>query len=98
VVIGVPREIKPDEYRVALIPVGAETLREHGHRVLVQKGAGEGSGIDDGLYADHGAEIVESPEEIYRRADLVVKVKEPIGQERRWVRRGQVVFGYFHFA
>jgi len=97
-VIGVPREVKPDEYRVALIPVGAETLRARGHQVLIQKGAGEGSGIDDRLYADHGAEVVENPEEVYRRADLVVKVKEPIGEERRWVRRGQVVFGYFHFA
>jgi len=98
VVIGVPKEIKPDEYRVALIPVGAEVLKARGHTVLVQKGAGEGSGIADELYAEHGAEIVESPEELYRRAELVLKVKEPLGPERGWLRRGQIVFGYFHFA
>ena len=97
-VIGVPREIKPDEYRVALIPVGAEELRRRGHRVVIQRGAGEGSGIDDGLYAEHGAEIVDGPAEVYHAADLVVKVKEPMPQEYGLLRRGQIVFGYFHFA
>jgi len=97
-IVGVPREIKPDEYRVALIPVGAEELRKRGHRVLVERGAGEGSGIDDGLYAEHGAEIVEGPEEVFAEADLVVKVKEPMPQEYGRLRRGQTVFAYFHFA
>ena len=97
-VIGVPREIKADEYRVALIPVGAEELRRRGHRVLVQKGAGEGCGIDDALYAEHGAEIVEDPAAVYGAADLVVKVKEPLPQEFGFLRRGQIVFGYFHLA
>jgi len=97
-IVGVPREIKPDEYRVALIPVGAEELRKRGHRVLVERGAGEGSGIDDGLYAEHGAEIVEGPEEVFDEADLVVKVKEPMPQEYGRLRRGQTVFTYFHFA
>jgi len=98
VVIGVPKEIKPDEYRVAMIPVGAEELRRRGHRVIVQQGAGEGSGIDDSLYAEHGAEIVEDAEAVYALADLVVKVKEPLPQEHGLLRRGQAVFGYFHFA
>jgi alanine dehydrogenase len=97
-IVGVPKEIKPDEYRVALIPVGAEELRRRGHRVLVQRAAGEGSGIDDRLYAEHGAEIVDSPEALYRQAALVVKVKEPLPQEHPLLRRGQIVFGFFHFA
>jgi len=97
-IVVVPKEIKPDEYRVALIPVGAEELRRRNHRVLVQRGAGEGSGIDDRLYAEHGAEIVESAEAIYQQADLVVKVKEPLPQEHPLLRRGQIIFGYFHFA
>jgi len=98
VVIGVLKEVKADEYRVALIPVGAEELRRRGHRVLVQQGAGEGSGIDDALYAEHGAEIVGSAEAVYAQAELVIKVKEPLPQEYRLLRRGQAVFGYFHFA
>ena len=97
-VIGVPREIKPDEYRVALIPVGAEELRRRGHRVLVQRGAGEGSGIDDELYSEHGAEIADDAAELYRAADLLVKVKEPLPQEHGLLRRGQIIFCYFHFA
>jgi len=98
VIIGVPKEIKPDEYRVALLPVGAEELRRKGHRVIVQRGAGEGSGVDDGLYAEHGAEIADGAEAVYAQADLVVKVKEPLPQEYGLLRRGQAVFGYFHFA
>lgn len=97
-IIGVPKEIKADEYRVALMPVGAEELVKRGHRILVQRGAGEGSGIDDELYAAHGAQIVDDPAAIYAEADLVVKVKEPLAQEHRLLRRGQIVFGYFHFA
>mgnify|MGYP000616254023 CR=1 FL=1 len=97
-IIGVPKEIKPDEYRVALLPVGAEELRRKGHRVIVQRGAGEGSGVDDGLYAEHGAEIADGAEAVYAQADLVVKVKEPLPQEYGLLRRGQAVFGYFHFA
>lgn len=97
-VIGVPREIKADEYRVALMPVGAEELLKRGHRVLVQRGAGEGSGIDDELYAAHGAEIVADLAALYARADLIVKVKEPLPQEYPLLRRGQAVFGYFHLA
>jgi len=98
VVVGVPREVKPDESRVALIPVGAEELRRRGHRVLVQRGAGEGSGLGDGLYADSGAEIAADAEAVYATADLVVKVKEPMPREFGLLRRGQIVFGFFHFA
>jgi len=97
-IIGVPKEVKTDEYRVALIPVGAELLHEHGHEVLIEHDAGEGSGIPDGAYAGHGAEIVGSAQEVYERADLIVKVKEPVPQEYPLLREGQVVFGYFHFA
>ncbi len=97
-VIGVPREVKSDEYRVALIPVGAEELRRRGHRVVVQRGAGEGSGIEDELYAQHGAEFVPDAAAVYAQADLVLKVKEPLPQEHPLLRPGQIVFGYFHFA
>lgn len=97
-IIGVPKETKADEYRVALIPYGAEALRQHGHRVLIERGAGAGSGIADGQYAALGAEIVESADEVYRQADLIVKVKEPLSQEFGFLREGLIVFGYFHFA
>lgn len=97
-VIGVPKEIKTDEYRVAMIPVGVEELTRAGHRVLIQAGAGQGSGISDQQYADNGAEIVASAEEIWKRADLIVKVKEPLPNEWPMLRPGQIVFTYFHFA
>lgn len=96
--IGVPKEIKTDEYRVAMIPVGVEELTRAGHCVLIQAGAGMGSGIADEQYAHHGAEIVASAEEVWRRSDLVVKVKEPMREEWPWMHQGQVVFTYFHFA
>ncbi|MGH7202429.1 MAG: alanine dehydrogenase, partial [Planctomycetaceae bacterium] len=97
-IVGVPREIKQDEYRVAMIPVGVEELTQAGHRVLVQTGAGQGSGIPDELYVENGAEIVESAEQIFAEAQLVVKVKEPQFDEWPLLRPGQVVFTYFHFA
>ncbi|HJZ94687.1 MAG TPA: alanine dehydrogenase [Gemmataceae bacterium] len=97
-IVGVPREVKSDEYRVAMIPVGAEELRRSGHRVLVQTGAGQGSGIPDDRYAASGAEIVTDGATIWRQADLVVKVKEPLPDEWSLMRAGQTVFTYFHFA
>ncbi len=97
-IVGAPKEIKQDEYRVGLTPVGVEALVEAGHRVLVQAGAGAGSGIDDDHYRRHGAEIVRKPEKIYEAADLIVKVKEPQPPEYELLRPGQVVFTYFHFA
>jgi alanine dehydrogenase len=96
--VGVPREIKPDEYRVAMIPVGVEELTRAGHKVLVQSGAGQGSGIGDDQYAAHGAEIVTESSAIWKRADLIVKVKEPLPDEWPLMRAGQIVFTYFHFA
>src|SRR5262249_17504239 len=97
-IVGVPREVKSDEYRVAMIPVGAEELSRSGHRVLVQTGAGQGSGIPDDRYAASGAEIVTDGATIWRQADLVVKVKEPLPDEWSLMRAGQTVFTYFHFA
>ncbi|HEX3148161.1 MAG TPA: alanine dehydrogenase [Gemmataceae bacterium] len=97
-IVGVPREVKSDEYRVALLPVGAEELRRTGHRVLVQAGAGLGSGIADERYAVTGAEIVADAAAIWKQADLIVKVKEPLPDEWPLMRSGQVVFTYFHFA
>jgi alanine dehydrogenase len=97
-IVGVPTEVKPDEYRVGMRPVGAEVLTEQGHTVLVQAGAGLGSGFADAEYDAAGAEIVPRAEDIWHRADLVVKVKEPQTREIGLIRRGQTVFTYFHFA
>lgn len=96
--VGVPKEIKQDEYRVALLPVGVEELTRSGHRVLVEHGAGLGSGIPDDQYAIHGAEIVAGPEDIFGQAELVVKVKEPQPEEWPLLREDQMLFTYFHFA
>ena len=97
-IVGVPKEIKADEYRVAILPVGAEELTIAGHQVLIETGAGTGSGIPDAQYAAAGATIVADVAAIWERADLVVKVKEPQGQEWPRMRSGQVLFTYFHFA
>ena len=97
-IIGVPREVKQDEYRVALLPVGAEELVRRGHRVLIEAGAGLGSGLPDHAYLEVGAELVEGPGEVFGKADLIVKVKEPQPGEWSMIRSGQVVFTYFHFA
>src|SRR6476620_9168230 len=96
--IGVPRESKRDEYRVAMLPVGVEELTRAGHPVLIEAHAGVGSGIPDSEYAAEGAEIVATPAEIYARADLIVKVKEPLAPEFSLIRSGQTLFTYFHFA
>jgi alanine dehydrogenase len=97
-IVGVPKEIKESEYRVALVSAGAEALTEAGHTVLVEAGAGEGSGITDEEYREHGATILASAAEIYRQAELIVKVKEPLPEEYPRIRPGQVLFTYFHFA
>ena len=97
-IIGIPKEIKHDEYRVALLPVGAEELVRAGHHVLVEAGAGLGSGLPDHEYLEQGAELVSGSREIYQRADLILKVKEPLGEELALVRQGQILFTYFHFA
>jgi alanine dehydrogenase len=98
VIVGIPREIKRDEYRVAILPVGVEELVRAGHRVLVEQGAGLGSGLADHLYVESGAQLVASPEDLFADADMVLKVKEPLPREWPLLRPGQVVFTYFHFA
>ena len=97
-IIGVPKEIKQDEYRVAMVPAGVHRLRRHRHTVLVQTGAGVGSGIPDVEYRRAGARIVRSAREVFRRAEMIVKVKEPQPAEYPLLRPEQLVFTYFHFA
>src|SRR5215472_17682442 len=97
-VVRVPNEIKTHESRVAMTPVGVEELTRAGHQVLIQSGAGQGSGISDEQYRQHGAEIVGSAADVWRHADLIVKVKEPLPVEWPLMRPGQIVFTYFHFA
>ena len=97
-IVGVPREVKRDEYRVGILPVGVEELVRSGHHVLVEAGAGLGSGLADHDYLRHGAEMVSGPEEIYGRAEMILKVKEPQPAEIPWLRKGQIAFTYFHFA
>jgi len=97
-IIGVPKEMKPYEYRVALLPVGTEALVKAGHRVIIQDDAGLGSGIANEDYLKAGAEIVNTLEEVYQRAEMMVKVKEPMPEEYGLIRQGMVMFTYFHFA
>ncbi len=96
--IGVPREIKVQEHRVGLTPASVREAAGQGHRILVQRGAGAGIGASDDTYAAAGAEVVAGAEEVYARADLVVKVKEPQPEERRLLRPGQLLFTYLHLA
>ena len=96
--IGVPKEIKTNENRVALVPAGAEAMVAAGHQVLVEKGAGEGSGFPDELYANAGASIAPDAQTVWGKADMIMKVKEPIEKEWGCLRAGQTVFTYFHFA
>jgi alanine dehydrogenase len=96
--IGVPREVKNHEYRVALTPAGAEELTRSGHHVLVERGAGIGSSISDADFETAGARIVGTADEVWAAADLLLKVKEPIEQEYHRLRRDQVLFTYLHLA
>lgn len=96
--IGVPKEIKNNENRVAMTPSGVREMIRHGHQVFVQHTAGEGSGFSDEDYRKAGAEILPTIEDTYKVADMIVKVKEPIEPEYKLVRKNQVVFTYFHFA
>src|SRR5258705_2052920 len=95
--VGVPREIKPGEQRVALTPAGARALTEAGHRVAVEQDAGAGSGIRDEEYTAVGAELA-AVDEVWRRADLVLKVKEPLAPEVARLGDGQILFTYLHLA
>lgn len=96
--IGVPKEIKNNEYRVALLPVGVEMLTQKGHNVVIEAGAGIGSGIADEEFKKAGARIFSKAEEVYAEADLIVKIKEPQPQEYAYLREGLIIFTYFHFA
>jgi alanine dehydrogenase len=97
-IVGVPTEVKKDEYRVGMRPVGAEILTKQGHTVLIQSGAGLGSGFPDDQYDAVGAKIVPTAADVWAKADLIVKVKEPQPQEIPMMRENQTVFTYFHFA
>src|SRR5258705_3456835 len=97
-VIGVPKEIKEQEQRVALLPSAANQLTRRGHSVLVQRHAGIGSGYPDEEYAKAGAEIVDQAKDVFSRADLIVKVKGPLEAEFPLLRKGQILFTYLHLA
>ncbi len=97
-IIGVPKEIKENEYRVALVPAGARALVENGHRVLVERSAGEGSGISDNEYLCVGAEVKESARAVFEEAEMIIKVKEPLPEEYDYFHPGQVLFTYLHLA
>lgn len=97
-IIGVPKEIKNNENRVALTPAGAQELVRRGHSVYVQKSAGVGSGFTDEEYAGAGAKLLPTPQEIFGTAEMIMKVKEPIEPEYNLIRKDQLVFTYFHFA
>lgn len=97
-IIGVPKEIKTHENRVAMLPGGVSAMTQNGHEVLIETGAGVGSGSSNQDYIDAGAEIVEDVEAVWSRADMIMKVKEPIKEEYARIREGQVIFTYFHFA
>src|SRR6266576_3603951 len=97
-IIGVPKEIKEQEQRVALLPAAVEQLVRRGHTVLTQKDAGVGSGYPDEDYVKGGAEIVDQAKDLFARAELIVKVKEPLKAEFPLLRKGQILFTYLHLA
>jgi alanine dehydrogenase len=98
VIVGLPKEIKDNEYRVGLTPAGVRALHDAGHEVIVEKSAGEGSGFEDSLYQRAGGSIIESADEVWARADMIVKVKEPIAPEYPRMREGQLLFTYLHLG
>jgi alanine dehydrogenase len=97
-IVGLPKEIKDNEYRVGLTPAGVRALTDAGHEVVAQKGAGEGSGFEDSLYQRAGGEIIDRADDIWAQADMIVKVKEPIESEYHRMRAGQLLFTYLHLA
>jgi alanine dehydrogenase len=98
VIVGLPKEIKDNEYRVGLTPAGVRALKDGGHEIVVETNAGGGSGFEDSLYQRAGATIVESADKVWTRADMIVKVKEPIAPEYPRMREGQMLFTYLHLA
>src|SRR5471030_851641 len=97
-IIGLPKEIKDNENRVALVPAGVRSLTKAGHSVVVEQGAGAGSGITDGEYTQAGATILPTADEVFAKADMIVKVKEPVGPEYKRLRSGQILYTYLHLA
>jgi alanine dehydrogenase len=97
-IIGVPKEIKANENRVSLVPGGADALVQAGHTVLVERGAGEGSGFEDSAYEAVGARVTVEAKQVWQRSEMIMKVKEPIAVEWPLMRESQVIFTYFHFA
>lgn len=97
-IVGLPKEIKDNEYRVGLTPAGVRALTDAGHKVVVERSAGEGSGFEDALYERAGATILDSPDDIWAQGDMIVKVKEPIAPEYPRMREGQLLFTYLHLA
>ena len=96
--IGIPKEIKTNENRVSLVPAGAEALVAAGHTVFVEQGAGEGSGFADDQYTAVGAQLLPTADAVWKEAEMIIKVKEPIAVEWPRMRKGQTIFTYFHFA
>lgn len=97
-IVGLPKEIKDNEYRVGLVPAGVRALVDAGHQVFVERRAGEGSGFEDALYERAGATLLETADEVWSRAEMIVKVKEPIAPEYARMRDGQLLFTYLHLA
>jgi alanine dehydrogenase len=98
VIVGLPKEIKDNEYRVGLTPAGVRALSDAGHKVIVEKSAGDGSGFEDSLYQRAGAQMIDSADDVWSQADMIVKVKEPIQPEYHRMREGQLLFTYLHLA
>ncbi len=97
-IVGVPKEVKNHEYRVGLVPAGVRSLVGAGHTVFVERGAGEGSGLPDAMYLEAGATLLDDADEVWGRADMVWKVKEPVAEEYGRMRPGQTIYTYFHLA
>jgi len=97
-IVGVLKEIKAEENRVCMTPAGVEVMKQNGHEVLVEKNAGLGSGFNNAVYKSAGAEIIDSPQEIFKRADMVMHVKEPLAAEYNLIRKDQIIFTYLHLA
>jgi alanine dehydrogenase len=98
VIIGIPKEIKNNEYRVAIVPSGVRALTEYGHKVIIEKSAGEGSGVSDAEYMAAGSKIVPTAEAIFKESEMIVKVKEPLAQEYKLLQKDQLLFTYLHLA
>src|SRR5215213_7989130 len=97
-IVGLPKEIKDNEYRVGLTPAGVRALTDAGHKVVVERSAGEGSGFEDELYERAGANMLDSPDDVWAEGEMIVKVKEPIAPEYPRMREGQLLFTYLHLA